>query len=98
MYAFSCRADKFTARQVRYLSYIPHFTTQIDHVPGRATSVAYALLRDEKLSLAGEISSKDVADEQGHYLTNGTSSLTLKLVSIKDVDVGAICLLGVLGQ
>ena len=42
-YAFSQRPEKASPRQLRQLSYIPQFTTELMHVKGEENVVADAL-------------------------------------------------------
>ena len=64
IYIFAQRSDKPSPRQIRQLSFIAQFTTDIKHVSGSSNLVAYSLSRIESLRLSLEINLKELAEKQ----------------------------------
>ncbi|XP_043262477.1 uncharacterized protein LOC122403181 [Colletes gigas] len=64
IYAFMQRADKADPRQVRMLSYISQFTTQIEFLPGVDNIVADSMSRIESIRLPTDIELCELAQAQ----------------------------------
>jgi len=97
IYAFNQRSDKATPRQLRHLSYIGQFTTQIIHISEKENIVADALSRLETISLPIIVSADDLATAQEkdeklqQLLKTDTSSLQLKKLRLEDSDKTLYC-------
>ncbi|CAB0010179.1 unnamed protein product, partial [Nesidiocoris tenuis] len=92
-HAFSKKSDKLSPRQLRHLSYISEFSTDIQYVKGADNFTADALSRIESITRR-EVSPRQVAEaqtsdpESASLLENPEkSSLQLRKINIEGVDL-----------
>ncbi|XP_053596144.1 uncharacterized protein LOC128668019 [Microplitis demolitor] len=81
VYAFQQKLDKASPRQIRQLSFISQFTTDIIHVKGEENSVADALSRTNTIDVPTMLSSQRIAEaqEQDQELQKIQEQSSLKL-------------------
>ena len=102
IFAFSCKSVNHTPRQVRHLSYVSQFTTDIRHVAGQDNVVADALSRldsvEEAIDFEAMATSQAMDPELQDFLQKD-SGLTLEQVAVPggtmklwcDVSTGRVC-------
>lgn len=64
IFAFNQKPEKSSPRQLRHLSFIGQFTTNIQHIPGKNNIVADTLSRVQAISLPSPIDYDDLVKEQ----------------------------------
>lgn len=95
-YAFFQKSAKASPRQIRQLSFISQFTTQIVHVAGDRNEIADALSRVQAIDMPVVISTDDIAKEQEIdeelriILSSSASSLQLRKLYLNDAQDTAI--------
>ncbi|GFY16605.1 transposon Ty3-G Gag-Pol polyprotein [Trichonephila clavipes] len=82
-YAFRQKSDKCSARQIRQLDFISHFTTNIVHIPGSDNIAADVLSRVSAITFPSQIDYDCIAetqqtDQELHTLIASGTSLELK--------------------
>ncbi|KFD66948.1 hypothetical protein M514_20814 [Trichuris suis] len=94
-YAFQQRRDKLPPVQLNHLSFIAQFTTDIQHVRGRANVVADALSRSDAVSVVsldyGALAQSQENDAELRELLEQGSSLHLQQVAVPGTNIKLYC-------
>lgn len=85
IFAFSNNSNSYTAKQIRYLSFVSEFTTDIRHISGRDNVVADALFRVELVEEGLDfeaLAASQSSDSELQALMRSDSGLVFKQVTV----------------
>lgn len=97
-FAFSKKTDStMSPRQIRQLSYLAQFSTNIQHISGKSNVVADALSRIETITSPSPIPYSEIAKSQEqdtelqNLITSPKCNLILKKILVAEYDTTLIC-------
>jgi hypothetical protein len=97
-FAFKQKSEKASPRQLRHLDYIGQFTTNVQHISGKANIVADTLSRIQEVLIIKPVNYEAVAEAQENdeelkslLMTSTDSNLHFKKISIPDSNKQMYC-------
>jgi hypothetical protein len=97
-FAFKQKSEKASPRQLRHLDYIGQFTTNVQHISGKANIVADTLSRIQEVLIPKPVKYEAVAEAQENdeelkslLMTSTDSILHFKKISIPDSNKQMYC-------
>jgi transposase InsO family protein len=97
-FAFKQKSEKASPRQLRHLDYIGQFTTNVQHISGKANIVADTLSRIQEVIIPKPVNYEAVAEAQENdeelkslLMTSTDSNLHFKKISIPDSNKQMYC-------